>query len=72
MDNMGAGFMAENDLNNKRTKHIDIRFHFIRHWIKEKLVELFYLRTDENDSDLFTKALPGEKFAKFTKRIMGI
>jgi hypothetical protein len=70
MDNMGAGFMAEKDLNNKRTKHIDIRYHFIRHWVREKLVELFYVRTDENDSDLFTKALGTEKHNKFSKRIM--
>ena len=69
VDNIGAGYMAEKAVNNKRTKHMDIRFHWIRHVIKEKLVELFHVPTADNIADIMTKALPPQTFMKFVKRI---
>ena len=71
VDNIGAGYMAQNAINNKRTKHIDIRFHFIRHYLKEKLVERFYVASKENVADLLTKALPSLTFIYLTKIVMG-
>ena len=69
VDNIGAGYMAEKALNNKRTKHIDIRFHWIRQLVKDKLIELFYVPTADNVADIMTKALPPQTFLKFVKRI---
>ena len=69
VDNKGAGYMAENDINNKRTKHIDIRYHFIRNHIADKTVELFYIETNNNIADIFTKALPVPAFLRFAKRL---
>jgi len=65
MDNQGALFMAGNEVNNKRTKHIDIRYHAIRDWIKKKLIKLFFVSTDDNVADIFTKALNSLKTIKF-------
>ena len=42
VDNKGAGYMAENDINNKRTKHIDIRYHFIREFIKNGTIDMVF------------------------------
>ena len=56
--NIGAGFIAQNDVNNARTKHIDIRYHLIRDWVAKGTVELFSIATKDNRADLFTKALP--------------
>jgi hypothetical protein len=69
VDNVGAGYIAEKAMNNKRTKHMDIRFHWIRHLVKEKLVELWYVPTADNIADLMTKALPPQTFHKFVNRI---
>ena len=57
IDNKGAGYIAEKELNNKLTKHIDIRYHFVRQYISEKKIELFYVPSAQNIADLFTKAL---------------
>lgn len=70
MDNIGAGHIAENDVNNKLTKHIDIRHHFVRHYIKEKVIELFYVPTADNVSDVFTKALGPETFTRLVRMIL--
>jgi hypothetical protein len=65
IDNQGAIFIADNDVNNRRTKHIDIRFHAIRDWIRKNLISVFYVDTDNNIADMFTKALNIFKFEKF-------
>ena len=39
IDNQGAGYMSQNAVNNKRTKHIDIRYRFVQHFIKNVRVE---------------------------------
>jgi hypothetical protein len=70
IDNKGAGHMAENMVNNKRTKHIDIRYHFVRHYIRDKKVELFHVPTHLNVSDILTKALPVQTFRKLSKMIL--
>ncbi len=64
IDNKGAGYIAENYINNKRTKHIDIRYHFVRQYIELKTIELFYVSTHENVADIFTKPLGPEVFNK--------
>ena len=69
-DNQGAIYMALNEVNNNRTKHIDIRHHYIR----QKLLENFAMskvHTDNNIADVFTKPLDYPKFSKFVK-LMGI
>jgi len=70
MDNIGAGHIAENDVNNKLTKHIDIKHHFVRHYIKAKIIELFYVPTADNVADVFTKALGPETFTKLVRLIL--
>ncbi|TFY50378.1 hypothetical protein EVJ58_g11073, partial [Rhodofomes roseus] len=64
-DNQGAIFIGSNPVTERRSKHIDIRYHYIRELIEEKQVELFYISTDENPADLFTKNLGRVKFLKF-------
>ena len=49
--------MAENNLNNDRSKHIDIKYRFITDWIERGLVTLRYVATEENRADIMTKAL---------------
>jgi len=70
LDNKGAEFIAQNKVNNKRSKHIDIRYHMIRDWIEKGYVKLKHVNTHDNPADLMTKALSKEKTAKFANMSM--
>jgi hypothetical protein len=56
-DNQAAIALASNDKFHARTKHIDIRYHFVRDLVKNGTLEISYCPTDENIADAFTKAL---------------
>ena len=70
-DNQGSIFLASNPIQEKRTKHIDIRYHYIRERIEQEEVELFYVRTEDNIADILTKNLALIKFKKF-KDLLGL
>ena len=53
----------------RRTKHIDIRHHYIREQYEEKVVEPFHVAGEENPADLFTKSLPVVKVERFRSKI---
>ncbi len=54
VDNKGAIFISENPTV-KRTKHIDTRYHFIRQYVKDNIVEIEFIQSDKNKSDIMTK-----------------
>lgn len=56
-DNKGAICIAENQGYSARTKHIDVRHHFIREAIEMKIIKLEYVASSENYADIFTKSL---------------
>ncbi|GJS08343.1 hypothetical protein Tco_0365139 [Tanacetum coccineum] len=51
-----------NPVQHSRTKHIDVRYHFIKEHIEKGIVELFFAGTEYQLADLFTKALPEDSF----------
>ncbi|GKG21955.1 hypothetical protein Tco_0384550 [Tanacetum coccineum] len=53
------------------TKHIDVRYHFIKEQVEKGIVELFFVRTEYQLADLFTKALPEDRF-KYLVRQLGM
>lgn len=63
-DNQGAIALASNNKFHARTKHIDLRYHFIRDLVKNGTLRLQYCPTAENVADIFTKALPGPNLQK--------
>lgn len=63
-DNQSCIRMAST-LESKRTKHIDIRYHFIKNCVSENKVKLSYIQTNEQVADIFTKQLAGPKFNYF-------
>ncbi|GKA92256.1 putative RNA-directed DNA polymerase [Tanacetum coccineum] len=60
-DNQSAIHLAKNSMFHKRTKHIDIRYHWIRDAIEDGMFELNKVHTDDNASDMLTKAVAKEK-----------
>ncbi len=59
VDNKGAIFISENPTV-KRTKHIDTRYHFIRQFVKDKVIEIEFVQSSENKSDLMKKNVSKE------------
>ena len=62
VDNTGAIFLANNWVTSSRTKHIDVKYHFICETIEDGQVEFVYIRTSENPADMFTKNLSSDKY----------
>jgi hypothetical protein len=61
--------LAQNDNYHARTKHIDIRYHFIRYVIEQGHIHLIYCPTDEMTADILTKALPSIKAKHFASML---
>jgi hypothetical protein len=57
-DNQSALAIAENPCYHKRTKHFDIKHHYIRDQVQRGVMKLQYLPTTQMTADIFTKALP--------------
>ena len=65
VDNQGAIALAENPIHHQRSKHIDVRFHFIRSEVEAGIVRLLYIPSEANIADLFTKPLSKGKIERF-------
>lgn len=63
-DNQGAIALAKNPIFHQRTKHIDIKYHFVREKVESGEVELVYVPTAMMQADFMTKNLPKPKFTK--------
>jgi hypothetical protein len=70
-DNQSGIKLSENPVFHDRSKHIDIRYHFIRDCVQRGAVQLQYVPTDEQVADILTKALMKGKFVYFRDK-MGI
>jgi len=57
-DNQAAQEIARNPVHRARSKHIDVRHHFVRELIWEGKVKLEYMNTKEMIADMITKAVP--------------
>ncbi len=66
-DNQSAIKTASDEIHNERSKHIDIRYHFIRERIRRKEIEVKYLKTEDMVADILTKALAQTKITKQTQ-----
>ena len=68
-DNVGAIFLAEN-ATGQRTKHVDIRYHYVREFVDEGVVKIVFVKSKENEADLFTKNLNEELTVKHRSKYM--
>nr|GEX46753.1 copia protein [Tanacetum cinerariifolium] len=61
-DNQSAIVLCCNSVQHSRSKHIDIHHHFIKEQVERRVVELYFVETTYQLADIFTKALPRERF----------
>jgi hypothetical protein len=68
-DNNGALQLAQNPSFYKRTKHIAVKYHYIRDLINKGIVDLYYIPSKDQKADGLTKALQRIKLEDFIKLI---
>ena len=70
-DNTNAINISKNLVQHSRTKHIEIRHHFIRELVEDGTFTLEFIHTDDQKADLFTKPLDSKLF-KFLRQNIGV
>nr|GEV92356.1 integrase, catalytic region, zinc finger, CCHC-type, peptidase aspartic, catalytic [Tanacetum cinerariifolium] len=58
-----------NPVQHSRTKHVAVRYHFIKEHVENGTIELYFVKTDYQLADLFTKALPADRFNYLVRRL---
>ncbi|GJZ38901.1 hypothetical protein Tco_0585464 [Tanacetum coccineum] len=61
-DNKSAIALCCNNVQHSKSKHIDACYHFIKEQVENRVVELYFVRTEYQLADIFIKALPRERF----------
>ena len=70
VDNIGAIFMAENINTSQKTKHVDIRYRYINEFIEDGFIKIIFVRTADNDADIFTKNLTKDLHHKHANKFL--
>jgi hypothetical protein len=68
-DNTSAISISKNPVMHSKTKHIPIKYHFLREQVAEKNIRVEYVGTKEQVADIFTKPLPWEAFEYLHQRL---
>nr|GFA90743.1 hypothetical protein [Tanacetum cinerariifolium] len=68
-DSKAAIAISCNLVQHSRTKHIDVRYHFIKEKVEKGIVELFFVRTEYQLADMLTKALSEDRFKYLVRRL---
>ena len=72
VDNQGAMALSKNPIIHDRSKHIDIKYHFIREKVLSGFIELTHVPSDSNVSDLITKPYSKQKLHRFSSMLFGV
>ena len=70
-DNSSAIDISKNLVQHSKTKHIEIRYHFIRDLVERKVVALEYIPTKRQNANIFTKPLDRSTFESF-RQVIGV
>ena len=68
-DNTSAINLSKNPVQHSKSKHIEIRYHFIRDLVEDKVICLKFIHTDNQKADIFTEPLNGPWFESLRKTI---
>ena len=68
-DNQGSLFIGSNPVTEKRSKHINIQYHYIWQCLEEKKISLYFVEGSKNSVDMFTKNLGKVKFLEFRSKL---
>jgi hypothetical protein len=63
-------FMAQNSFSGVRTQHVDTQYHFVRENHDEGIINIEFIKSDENQSDIFTKIVTQEIYERHVKKFL--
>ena len=69
-DNQACIQIADNPVSQRRTRHIDVRFHFIRDYVEDGTVKLKYCITKDMLADIMTKTMSRPEFQRLRAKII--
>ena len=69
-DKIGATYLENNAKLSQRTKHIDVKHHFVREYIEKGLIKIVFVRSEENEADIWTKNVKQDTYMKHTSKFM--
>ena len=69
-DNKSAIIVANNPSSGKRTKHLSVKYHFLKDCLEAGFIEIKHISSEENIADIFTKPIVGEKFLGLRNKLL--
>jgi hypothetical protein len=70
VDNIGAIYLSSSQMSSQQTKHIDIRYHGMKEYIEDGLINIVFVPSADNDSDIFTKNLGYDLHDKHSSKFL--
>ena len=70
IDNVGAIYMVKNQAPGQRTKHVDVRYSFVKDLVEEGTIEVSFVKTENNLDDIFTKNVKESLNERLTETYM--
>ena len=70
VDNIGAIYLANSATTSTRTKHVDARYHFVREFVEDGILQIIFVKSEENIADIFTKNLSQEGHEKHSEELV--
>ena len=64
IDNIGAIYIARNNVGRTTTRHVNIRYHYVRELVEQKIIEVVFIKTKDNTSDIMTKNCDKKDYTK--------
>jgi hypothetical protein len=68
---VGAIFMAENSSSGVHTRHVDTSYHFVQDHIVDDFIKVVFVKSVENDADMFTKNVSKDAYTKHVSNFLG-
>ena len=69
IDNISSINLTKNPIQHSRTKHIEVKHHFIREHVANGNIKLEYIKSKSNLADIFTKPLPEAEFSQLRRKL---
>ena len=66
-DNQGTIAIGRNSIIHNRTKHIDMKYHYVQEALQERIITLRYYSINKMPADILTKGIPSGRFEKLCK-----
>ena len=70
VDNQSAKRISDNDAEHDRTKHIDIKYRFIKQAVDDGIIMLSWISNEHQLADILTKGLGANLFTRFRNKLM--